>query len=169
MATNMQRAWREIAGAGALKSKLVILLYRMSTLWRSRNPLAKLLGLPFVILNKLIAECLFSVEIPHHARIGYGLKIFHPHAVVIGRDVVIGENCTLRQGVTIGNIKRRRGLTPCPVVGDGVEFGANAIVLGEVSIGAGAMIGAGCVVTTDVPAGALVRPPRPEIVDRAKT
>ena len=45
MATNMQRAWREIAGAGALKSKLVILLYRMSTLWRSRNPLAKLLGL----------------------------------------------------------------------------------------------------------------------------
>ncbi|VFS90921.1 putative acyl transferase [Kluyvera cryocrescens] len=78
MATNMQRAWREIADAGALKSKLVILLYRMSTLWRSRNPLAKLLGLPFVLLNKLIAECLFSVEIPHHARIGYGLKIFHP-------------------------------------------------------------------------------------------
>ena len=156
MATNMQRAWREIADAGALKSKLVILLYRMSTLWRSRNPLAKLLGLPFVILNKLIAECLFSVEIPHHARIGYWLKIFHPHAVVIGRDVVIGENCTLRQGVTIGNVTHRDGRTSAsPVLGNDVEFGANAVVIGAVTIGDGATIGAGTVVTKDLPAGSV--------------
>lgn len=152
MATNMQRAWQEIAGAGTLKSKLVILLYRMSTLWRSRN----LLGLPFVILNKLIAECLFSVEIPHHARIGYGLKIFHPHAIVIGRDVVIGENCTLRQGVTIGNITHRDGrVSASPVLGNDVECGANAVVIGSVTIGDGATIGAGTVVTKDLPAGAV--------------
>lgn len=69
MANNLQRAWREIASAGALKAKLVILFYRMATLWRSRNPLLKLLGLPFVILNKLVSECLFCVEIPHTATV----------------------------------------------------------------------------------------------------
>lgn len=157
MTTNMQRAWREIAIAGTLKAKIVILLYRMSTLWCSRNPLSKLLGLPFVILNKFIAECLFSVEIPHHARIGYGLKIYHPHSVVVGRDVVMGENCTLRQGVTIGNITHRDGqVSASPVLGNDIELGANAVVIGAITIGDGATIGAGTVVTKDLPAGATV-------------
>lgn len=156
MANNLQRAWREIASAGALKAKLVILFYRMATLWRSRNPLLKLLGLPFVILNKLVSECLFCVEIPHHTRIGYGLKIYHPHSVVIGRDVIIGENCILRQGVTIGNVTHRDGrISNSPVLGSDIEFGANAIVIGDIHIGDGATIGAGTVVTKDLSAGAV--------------
>lgn len=156
MANNIGRAWREIATAGTLKAKLVILLYRMSTLWCRRNPLLRLTGLPFVILNKLISECLFSVEIPHHTRIGYGLKIYHPHAVVLGRDVVIGENCTLRQGVTIGNVTHRDGTTSAsPVLGNDVELGASAIILGAVTIGDGATIGAGTVVTKDLAPGAV--------------
>lgn len=156
MANNVGRAWREIAAAGTLKAKLVILFYRMSTLWCCRNPLLRLIGLPFVILNKLISECLFSVEIPHHTRIGYGLKIYHPHALVLGRDVVIGENCTLRQGVTIGNVTHRDGtMTPSPVLGNHVELGASAIILGDIHIGDGATIGAGTVVTKDLPAGAV--------------
>ena len=156
MASNLQRAYREIANAGALKAKIVLLIYRMATLWRSSNLLLKLLGFPFVVLNKLICECLFSVEIPHRVRIGYGLKIYHPHAIVIGRDVVIGDNCTLRQGVTIGNIAHRNGHTSgSPVVGNDVEFGANAIAIGAITIGDGATIGAETVVTKDLPAGAI--------------
>lgn len=156
MATNMGRAWGEIAAAGTLKAKLVILFYRMATLWCARNPLLRLIGLPFVILNKLISECLFSVEIPHHTRIGYGLKIYHPHALVLGREVVIGENCTLRQGVTIGNVTHRDGtVSGSPVLGNDVELGASAIILGAVHIGDGATIGAGTVVTKDLAPGAV--------------
>lgn len=156
MANNMGRAWGEIVAAGTLKAKLVILFYRMATLWCSRNPLLRLIGLPFVILNKLISECLFSVEIPHHTRIGYGLKIYHPHALVLGRDVVIGENCTLRQGVTIGNVTHRDGaVSGSPVLGNDVELGASAIILGAVHIGDGATIGAGTVVTKNLAPGAI--------------
>lgn len=50
---------REIKHTGSMKAKIAILLYRLATLYRSRNPFYKLLGIPFVILNKLINECLF--------------------------------------------------------------------------------------------------------------
>lgn len=53
---------REIKHTGSMKAKIAILLYRLATLYRSRNPFYKLLGIPFVILNKLINECLFCVE-----------------------------------------------------------------------------------------------------------
>ena len=60
----------------------------------------------------------------------------------------IGAGCTLRQGVTIGN---RIENGPVPVIGDRVEFGAYAQVLGDVSVGGGAKIGAMSVVLVDVP------------------
>ena len=80
-----------------MKAKIAILLYRLATLYRSRNPFYKLLGIPFVILNKLINECLFCVELPWQTRIGYGLKLYHPHCIVLNRGTVIGENCILRR------------------------------------------------------------------------
>lgn len=58
---------REIKHTGSMKAKIAILLYRLATLYRSRNPFYKLLGIPFVILNKLINECLFCVELPADA------------------------------------------------------------------------------------------------------
>ena len=133
------------------------------------SPAVRLAMLPILVTYRVLVAWVLGFELPSGTTVGPGLRVRHGQGVVVNPGTVLGSNIMLRQGVTIGNIKRRRGLTPCPVVGDGVEFGANAIVLGEISIGAGAMIGAGCVVTTDVPAGALVRPPRPEIVDRAKT
>ena len=66
-------------------------------------------------------------------------------------EVQIGRNCTLRQGVTIGN---RAADGPVPVIGDDVEFGAYAQVLGAVRIGNGCRIGALSVVLCDVPDGA---------------
>jgi serine acetyltransferase len=70
----------------------------------------------------------------------------------------------LRHNVTIGNIRRGPGdTTACPVIGDGVEFGAGAVVVGPVSVGAGALIGANAVVSHDVAPGATVRAPRPTV------
>lgn len=147
--------YREIADAGAFKAKVVLLLFRLSTLWQSRNPFWRLLAIPFVILNKLINECFFCVEIPHRARIGYGLRLYHPHCIVIGRDVVIGRDCILRQGVTVGNITLRSGAAGCsPVLGDNVELGAHACIIGDVHIGNNTRIGAGTVVTKNLADGA---------------
>jgi serine O-acetyltransferase len=89
--------------------------------------------------------------LPVDARIGPGLRIYHFGNIFIHSATIIGRNCTLRQGVTIGN---RLPDGPAPVLGDDVELGAYAQVLGDVRIGNGAKIGAMTVVLCDVPAGA---------------
>ena len=71
--------------------------------------------------------------------------------VFVHPGVVIGANCTLRQGVTIGNRTPDGGV---PKVGDNVDFGAYAQVLGDVRIGSNCRIGAMSVVLCDVPDGA---------------
>jgi serine O-acetyltransferase len=98
-----------------------------------------------------IAETLTGISIPKNVVIGPGLKIFHFGNIFLHKDVTIGANCTLRQGVTIGN---RLPDGPTPVLEDDVELGAYAQVLGGVRIGKGAKIGAMSVVLQDVPAGA---------------
>jgi len=96
-------------------------------------------------------ETLTGISLPKEVEIGPGLRIYHFGNIFVHSDAKIGANCTIRQGVTIGN--RTIG-GPAPVVEDDVEFGAYAQVLGEIHIGRGAKIGAMSVVLEDVPAGA---------------
>ena len=96
-------------------------------------------------------ETVTGISLPLEARIGPGLRIYHFGNIFIHSQAVIGRNCTLRQGVTIGN---RVPDGPAPVIEDNVDFGAYAQVLGEVRIGSGAKIGAMTLVLCDVPAGA---------------
>jgi len=96
-------------------------------------------------------ETLTGISIPKTVAVGSGLRIYHFGNIFVHKDAVIGANCTLRQGVTIGN---RVEDGPVPVLDDDVELGAYAQVLGGVLIGRGAKIGAMTVVLEDVPAGA---------------
>ncbi len=81
---------------------------------------------------------------------GPGLRIHHFGNIFIHSDVKIGRNCTLRQGMTIGNRSEEGGV---PTLDDDVECGAYAQILGEIRIGKGAKIGALSVVLQDVPPG----------------
>ena len=94
-------------------------------------------------------EILTGISIDYHAVIGPGLRIFHFGNVFIHGGAVLGANCTLRQGVTIGIIGDDG---PAPTIGNDVEFGAYAQVVGGVRIGDGAKIGAMSLVISDVPA-----------------
>jgi serine O-acetyltransferase len=98
-----------------------------------------------------VVETVTGISLPLDAQIGPGLRIYHFGNIFVHSGAVIGGNCTLRQGVTIGN---RVDGGPVPIVEDDVEFGAYAQVLGNVRICRGAKIGAMSVVLTDVPAGA---------------
>ena len=102
---------------------------------------------------------------PKTARIGPGLRIWHFGGIFVHSDVVIGSNCTLRQGVTIGN---RHADGPVPVIGDNVEFGAYAQVLGGIRVGDNCQIGAMSVVLCDVPDGATAVGAPARIVFRNK-
>ena len=96
-------------------------------------------------------ETLTGISIPKTVSAGPGLRIYHFGNIFVHKDAVLGANCTLRQGVTIGN---RVEDGPVPVLEDDIELGAYAQVLGGVHIGRGAKVGAMSVVLEDVPAGA---------------
>src|SRR5688572_10221414 len=98
-----------------------------------------------------VIETLTGISIPKSVEVGPGLRIYHFGNIFVHAQAKIGANCTLRQGVTIGN---RHDGGPVPVLEDDVELGAYAQVLGGVRIGRGAKIGAMSVVLCDVPPGA---------------
>ncbi len=118
---------------------------------RRRDGLLKRLLTVIYWLLFRVVETALGISIPKSAEIGPGLRIWHFGGIFIHPGAVIGANCTLRQGVTIGN--RVEG-GPVPVIGDDVELGAYAQVLGGVRLGNGCKIGAMSVVLRDVPDGA---------------
>ena len=97
----------------------------------------------------------FGCSIPHSTSIGRGLYIGHIRDIVINERAVIGDNCNISQGVTIGqaNRGRRKGT---PVIGRNVYIGPGAKIVGAVQVGDHVAIGANCVVTDDVPDYAVV-------------
>jgi serine O-acetyltransferase len=96
-------------------------------------------------------ETIARSTLPLFAQIGGGLRIVDGGMIFLHSECVIGRNCTLRRGVTIGN-SRQDG--PVPNIGDDVDIGAFAQILGGIRIGDGAKIGSMSVVLQDVPAGA---------------
>ena len=96
------------------------------------------------------AKFLTGVEIHPGATIGRGLFIDHGAGVVIGETAIIGDNCTIYQGVTLGGTGKETGKRH-PTLGDNVMVGAGAKLLGNFTVGSGSKIAAGAVVLKDVP------------------
>lgn len=117
---------------------------------RSPGPVRRVLEKLYWLAFRVV-ETATGISIAKSVVVGPGLRIWHFGNIFIHKDVRIGANCTLRQGVTLGN--RVEG-GPVPVVGDDVDFGAYAQVLGGIRIGNRARIGAMSVVLQDVPDGA---------------
>lgn len=125
-----------------------------------------------VVLATLVSrvnQMVFHVDISIDAEIGPGLILRHAHGVVVGATAVIGRDAVLFHGATIGRREVRRvggGWQQLPRLGDRVTLGAYAVVLGPITIGDDVIIGAGAVVTDDVPTGAWARAPKPLIGQR---
>ncbi len=114
----------------------------------------------------MLSRALTGIEIHPSARIGEGLFIDHGAGVVIGETAEIGHNVTLYQGVTLGGTGFATGKRH-PTVQDNVTIGSGAKLLGPITIGHGAKIGANSVVITDVPPNCTVvgNPGHPVRVD----
>jgi serine O-acetyltransferase len=102
-----------------------------------------------------IGRWLTGIEIHPGASIGRRFFIDHGMGVVIGETAVIGDDCTLYHGVTLGGTSWNKGKRH-PTLKNGVVIGAGAKVLGPIEIGEGARIGSNSVVIKPVPAGATV-------------
>lgn len=115
-----------------------------------------------------LSRWLTGIEIHPAARIGQRLFVDHGMGVVIGETSEIGDDVTLYQGVVLGGISLDEGKRH-PTLGDKVVVGAGAKILGPVTIGDGARVGANAVVIKDVAAGAtMVGVPARQVVRVAK-
>jgi serine O-acetyltransferase len=103
----------------------------------------------------MVTRAVTGIEIHPSARIGRGLFIDHGTGVVIGETAELGEDVTLYQGVTLGGTGFATGKRH-PTVQDNVTIGSGAKLLGPITIGHGAKIGANSVVITDVPPNSTV-------------
>jgi len=124
-------------------------------------------GVPFVPRTMALAtRAITGIEIHPAAQVGRGLFIDHGVGVVVGETAQIGENVTLYQGVTLGGTGFATGKRH-PTVQDNVTIGSGAKLLGPITIGHGAKIGANTVVIHDVPPNSTVvgNPGHPVRVD----
>lgn len=119
-----------------------------------KNVLNNLWAAPVLVLYRIITECFFGYEIQAAATIGRRFTIHHGYAVVINKNVVAGDDLTIRHGITLGN--RGPNSLACPMLGNNVELGANVVIIGGVTVGNNVTVGAGSVVLDDIPDNALV-------------
>lgn len=96
---------------------------------------------------------LLGVELPCETVIGRRFVIEHIGGIVVSGDARLGDDCVLRNGVTIG--LRNRGIAGSPQIGNRVDIGAGAKLLGPIHIGDDCAIGANAVVLCDVPARSI--------------
>ncbi|MGI6667903.1 MAG: serine O-acetyltransferase EpsC [Acetivibrionales bacterium] len=106
-----------------------------------------------------------GIEIHPGAVIGRGLFIDHGMGIVIGETAVIGDNCTIYHGVTLGGTGKDKGKRH-PTLGNNVLIGAGAKLLGPIVVGDNAMIGAGSVVVDNVEPDTTVTGPKARVVKR---
>jgi serine O-acetyltransferase len=97
----------------------------------------------------------YGIELYYTASVGRRLQIGHQGAIVVHDHATIGEDCVLRQGVTIGAARLGPGREP-PQIGSRVTIGAGAVIIGSVTIGDDVTIGPNAVVMNNVPSGATV-------------
>jgi serine O-acetyltransferase len=158
-----QGFWRP--GAQAL------IMYRLGV-WQAglqrglvRSVASRIYGFLHVVVRNY-----YGIELPASAHIGRRLYIVHQSAIVIHPQVVMGDDCLIRQGVTLGVIGSsrvaRQGARRGPVTGDRVEIGAGAVIMGPITIGDDVKIGPNAVVMRNVPSGAVVAAPPARVMSR---
>jgi putative colanic acid biosynthesis acetyltransferase WcaB len=145
------------ANRGNFKGRFVMACFRLAAACRRLPAPLWWLTIPYLAWYELAIVWGLGIELRYKSKIGPGLAVFHGQALVVHEGTVIGAGCTLRQSTTIGGKQLPDGSpSACPILGDAVDVGANAVIIGPVRIGDRAVIGAGSVVVKDVPAGAVV-------------
>jgi serine O-acetyltransferase len=123
-----------------------VLEYRLRRWMDERPRPLRLALLPVSHVSRKLMEIATGISLATGARFGPGLYIVHFGEIIVGSDVVVGENCNLSQGVTLG------ALNGSPRIGDCVAFAPGAKCFGAITVGDHVVVGANAVVNRDVPA-----------------
>lgn len=154
MFENIKEDWRTYEHDLSRPGLWAMAVYRFGR-WRYRIK-PRLLRMPFSFLYKLLyilIQMMTGIELPCETTIGRRFRIDHFGDIIISGDTVIGDDVVVRNGVTIGlKHTNERG---SPRIGNRVDIGAGAKVLGKITVGDDVAIGANAVVLTDIPSGSL--------------
>ncbi len=128
-----------------------LFVYRISnSIYRSKLPKPiKSVFLIGAVLHQKFNEIITGISLPYAATIGERFYIAHHGHIILHPNTVIGDNCNIAQGVTIG-ISGRGAKRGVPVIGDNVFMAANAVIAGKISVGDNSVIGANSLVVNDV-------------------
>jgi serine O-acetyltransferase len=154
MFENLREDWITYEKDWMRQGLWVMIVYRFGR-WRYGIE-SRWLRLPFSLLYKLLkllSQILTGIDLPCEVTLGRRFLIEHFGGIIISGDAVFGDDVILRNGVTVG--LRRTNERGAPVIGNRVDIGAGAKVLGPIVIGDDAVIGANAVVITDVPPNSL--------------
>ncbi len=143
------------ANQGNPKGRFLMFFFRIAFFLRT-NKILKIIFLPYLVAHVLFFDWFLNVDIPLQTKLGKGCVIFHGHALVINAFAEIGDNCILRHSTTIGNKLDKSGNeTNSPVLGNNCELGASVIIIGPIIIGDNVTVGAGAIVTKNIPSNSI--------------
>jgi putative colanic acid biosynthesis acetyltransferase WcaB len=143
------------ANRGNVKARIVLTMFRLVNAI-NRYMLLKIILFPYLMFYRFFVEWVLCIELPRKLTAGKNLVFYHGQGLVINFKTVIGQNCVLRNGVTIGHKKLADGsLSNCPQIGNNVEIGPNVCIIGDITIGDNVTIGAGAVVVKSIPANSV--------------
>jgi serine O-acetyltransferase len=154
MFDNLREDWRTYDKNPWRQGLWVMAVYRFGR-WRYKIRW-RVIRIPFSFLYKflwLLSQVVTGIELPCETVLGRRFRIEHFGGIVISGDAVFGADCVVRNGVTVG--LKNTGQSGSPILGDRVDIGAGAKVLGPIRIGNDVAIGANAVVLTDVPANSI--------------
>ncbi len=154
MFDNLREDWRTYEHDPTRQGLWVMVVYRFGR-WRYRIH-NRWLRLPFSILYKilkLLSQILTGIDLPCEVTVGRRFRIEHFGDIIISGDTVFGDDVVIRNGVTVG--LKRTNERGAPVIGNRVDIGAGAKILGPIRIGDDVAIGANAVVLQDVPPHSL--------------
>ena len=161
--------WRTHQRDWTLPGFRAVAVYRYGN-WASGRPrgiLQSILCSIYRVMYRYVRNH-YGIELPATTRVGRRLLLGHQNGIVIHPHAEIGDDCMIRQNVTIGSATPDRVFQEAPKLGNRVLIGAGAVIVGKVTIGDGARIGPTAVVLTNVPAGASVFVAPPRIIQLAK-
>jgi serine O-acetyltransferase len=165
---NIREDWRTYDRQLSRQGLWVMVVYRFGR-WRYGIH-SRWLRLPFSFLYKFlkpVSEILTGIELPCEATLGKRFRIDHFGGIILSGDAVFGDDCVIRNGVTVG--LRHTGQRGAPVIGNRVDIGAGAKILGAIRIGDDVAIGANAVVLTDVPSDSIAVGVPARIIPRNKS
>jgi serine O-acetyltransferase len=127
----------------------ILVLYRISHLLYEQPPSRIRLVFLFLVnrIKKWLVFYPFHIDLPDSSHIGPGLRLPHPHGIILSGHSTLGPNCTLFHNVTLG-VNEHRDPTHAPTLGENVYVGVNACLIGGINVGDGTTIGANSTLTT---------------------